>query len=477
MRHSLTLLAFAASVAITPGLARADGVDLATKVTAPAPQAVASQTDLTTQVSGLQTHIQLGMQTGAAPAGALSSSSAGWWDSGSANVSAVWSPTTLARVEVAAQNSVKLQVDPADPAFIDGGEHYVQTRQSAARAAVTLTPAAPLDVKLGAAATDNQVHDTALTGPGVVASDVLQTQAQQMFGQVRFKPLAAVAFDGGGKLESTGVYWAGARAGSFALLDPSVGATVKPWTGASWRFSLDRAATPLSPDQFVGYAAVGAVGAVPATAMLLQPNREWRYQAVLQQKAGAVDLTASVTEARLETYAYVAPWGSNAGRVDVGSGDRSEVQAGLAAPISLFGLAPLTFKASGVWRASEVQDPLSGVIGRLSGEHPYDASLSLSQALGQTGMRWGMTAQAVGAARSYLATQVTTVSATAGLGGFLEYRPGPIALHLQLDNLLGGDRDQRDVYYAGPRDLNVIDHSDALRTTDRAIRLSLVTAL
>ena len=48
-----------------------------------------------------------------------------------------------------------------------------------------------------------------------------------------------------------------------------------------------------------------------------------------------------------------------------------------------------------------------------------------------------------------------------------------MTLQLKLDNLIGGDRAQQDVYYAGPRDLNVIDRTDALRTTDRTVRLSL----
>jgi len=480
MRFSFAVLAFASCCALAPALARAadsvdllqaNGVDLSVKTTTPGAQTVASQTDLTTQISALQTHIELGLQTGQTPVTAgVVTPVGGWWNTGTASLSATWTPTTLAKVEVGAQNSLRFEADPGDPLFADAGERTLQSRQTAAHGSITLTPASPLNLTVGAGASE-AVQDSQAAGAASV--DRLETQAQQLFTQLEWKPASLIALDAGGKVESTGVYWAGARAGSFAALDPSIGATLKPWTGAAWRFTLARAATPLSTDQFIGYASA----VTPTELVNLQPNREWRYEAALEQKAGAIDLTASFTQARLATYAYLAPYGSTAGRVDMGVGDRSEVQAGLAAPLPVFGLAPFTLAASGAWRESQAQDPLTGQTGRLSGESPYDASLSLSQAVGVLGMRWGMTAHATGPARSYLTSQVTTLSATAGLGGFLEYRPGPVTLQLQLDNLVGGDRAQQDVYYAGPRDLSVIDRTDALHTTDRTIRLSISRAL
>jgi hypothetical protein len=496
MRHSLIPLPLLLCVALAPAVAAADpldlhgeGMDLVMKVTTDAPTTapnalvapspvVSSQADLTTQVSTLQTRIQVGLQTGSAAAAV--STGSGWWNSGSVNLGATWAPLSLAKIEVSAQNSLRLQFDPADAAFIDAAQSYSQTRQTGATAAATFTPLAPLNLKVGATTSSTQTQSvTSGAGTGAAATDLLQTESRQMFTQVQLKLLSAVSLDGGGKLESTGVYWSGARAGSYAALDPSIGATVKPWDGASWRFSLERAAAPLDPNQFVGYAPVGAAPTTgtPAELAALQPNREWRYKAALEQKAGDIDLTASILAAHLQTYAYVAPYGLAPGRIDSGSGDRSEVQAGLAAPLPLFGLSPFTIKASAAWRASQAEDPVSGVVGRLSGESPYDASLTLSQALWGTAMRWGMTAQATGPARTYLTTQTTQLSATAGVGGFLEYNPGPMTLQLQLANLLGGERDQHDIYYIGPRDLSAVDRMDDLRTVDRTIRISLIRPL
>ncbi len=495
MRKALCFLPLLAAAGLAPALAWAqsapvqgDGVDVALQVSAtqptilddgvsasiftPAP-VVSSQAHLQTQSGPLAAHVQLGLQTGAT-SGPYAS---GWWNSGAADVGAAFSPNSAAKLQVGATNTLRLQFDPGDPVMGAGMQRFSQSRQTGATAAATVSPTQTLSLKVGAAASG--AASQSVTGAGAASTNLLQTQDRRMFAAAAWKPLDLVGLDGGAKLESTGVYWSGARAGAIAELDPNLGAAVTPWTGASWRLSLERATAPLDVNQFVGYAPVGTAPAAGGHgAMTLPPNSEWRYRAAIEQRAGAVDLTASILRANLRTYAYVAPWGPDAGHVDSGAGQRSEIDAGLAAPLPLLpGLAPLTLKASGAWRQSTAADPLTGVMGRLSGEHPYDASLSLTQALPAVGMRWGMIAQASGPTRTYLGSQVASVSASAGLGGFVEYQPGGMALQLQVDNLLGGDRDQRDTYYAGPRDLNVIDHSDVVRITDHMVRIALIRPL
>ena len=235
--------------------------------------------------------------------------------------------------------------------------------------------------------------------------------------------------------------------------------------------AVSRATAPLSIDQFIGFGQ-GAVALETA-----QPNREWRYSAALTQKAGPLDLKASVVQARVETYAYLGAATSAAvTRVGLGSGDRSEVSAGMAAPLPLPGFEPFKLEAEATFRASAVQDPLTGTIGRMSGERPYDASLSLSQAVGKD-MRWGVTARAAGPQVNLGPTQTASLSSTAGLGGFLQYNAHPVTLRLSLDNLLGGERAEHDVYYMGARDLSEIDHAGDSRIVDRAIHVSLIRPL
>jgi len=189
----------------------------------------------------------------------------------------------------------------------------------------------------------------------------------------------------------------------------------------------------------------------------------------------------------VQSFAYLGPAGAlgqarvgqgsvGQGSVGRGEGGRSELSGGMAAPLPVWGLEPFKLEAQATWRASSVQDPLTGALGRMSGERPYDARLSLSQAVGPR-MLWGVTAEAAGPQTNLGPTQVATLSSTAGLGGFLQYKARPVTVRLSLDNVLGGERSERDVFYAGGRDLNQIDHASEARTVDRGIHLSLIRPL
>jgi hypothetical protein len=329
-----------------------------------------------------------------------------------------------------------------------------------------------LDVKVGAKLSSELEQTAAIAGSGTETRDQVQTEQREMSAGLAWKPLSAISLEAGGKVQATSLLWAAGRAAAYADLDPDAKLSVAPWSGGSLQLTLERATSPLSQGQFLGYGQGGPDIAFSE----VQPSREWRYGASVAQKAGPVNLSASLVQARVQTFAYLAPSGALGARVGMGEGDRREVQTRLSAPLPLFGLQPFTLEARATWRDSAVQDPLTGVLGRLSGEQPYDASLSLSHALGASG-RWGVTARASGPQVNLGPTQVANLSPTAGLGGFVQYQTRPVTLRLSLDNLVGGERSERDVVYDGLRDLNVVDHTTALRTVDRGFHISLIRPL
>ena len=472
-------LGFAAAIATTgPVLAQdlaGDGVNLAMRLSASAPDQalasapdVSSQADLTGQLPGLETKVELGMKVGQAAPG-VGAPDPGWWNSTAAGVNAAWTPFSAAKFEFGAQNATRVQYSASDPVFSDGTQHYAESRQSGLSAGATLTPLPPVDVTVNARLSSNVQQDAWIGGTGGQTSDLTQSDIRQLSARLAFTPLSMIKLEAGGQLQSMALSWSGGRAATYAALDPSAGLSATPWAGGSLRLSLDRATAPLSIDQFIGF----GQGAVALEAV--QPNREWRYSAALTQKAGPLDLKASVLQARVETFAYLsAP--ATAARMGSGMGDRSEVSAGMAAPVPVPGLQPFKLEAEATFRASAVQDPLTGMIGRMSGERPYDASLSLSQAVGKD-LRWGVSAKASGPQTNLGPTETASLSSTAGLGGFLQYSARPVTVRLSLDNLLGGERAEHDVYYAGARDLSEIDHAGDTRIVDRAIHISLIRPL
>ena len=452
------------------------GVALNMSLSAAQPDApqVGGQAKLTGQLDQLQTHVELGTQTGQpAPAqgsGAVADSSS-WWNTTSAGVGATWTPFSAAKVELGAQNATRVDFTASDPVFGDAGQHYAQHRTSGVSAAATLTPVAPLDLKVGANVS-TELEQTADLAGSVETHDQVQTEQRQMSAGLAWKPLSAVRLEAGGRVQTTSLLWGSSRAAAYADLDPDAKLSLTPWSGGSLEFSLDRTTAPLTQGQFLGYGQGGPEFSFP----MVQPSREWRYGAAVTQKAGPVDLSASLIQARVQTYAYLAPAGTMGARVGMGEGDRRELQTRLAAPLSLFGLQPFTLEARATLRDSTVQDPMTGALGRLSGEQPYDASLSLSHAIGAS-LRWGVTAKASGPQTNLGPSEIANLSSTAGFGGFLQYQTRPVTLRLSLDNLLGGERSERDVIYDGLRDLNVIDHTTALRTVDRGFHLSLIRPL
>jgi hypothetical protein len=433
---------------------------------------VGGQAKLVGQLDQLQTRLELGTQTGQPAPGASTADSSGWWNSTSAGVGATWTPFNSAKVELGAQNATRVEFTASDPVFGDAGQHYAQHSTSGVTAAATLTPIAPLDLKLGANLSTELEQTAAIAGSGAETRDQVQTVQRQMSAGLAWKPLSAISLEAGGRVQATSLLWAAGHAAAFADLDPDAKLSVTPWSGGSFDLTLDRTTSPLSQEQFLGY----GLGGPEAVFSEIQPSREWRYGAAVTQKAGPLDLSASLIQARVQTFAYLAPAGALAARVGMGEGDRREVQTRLAAPLPLFGWTPFDLEAQATWRDSAVQDPLTGVLGRMSGERPYDASFSMSHAIGAD-LRWGVTAKAAGPQVNLGPTEVANLSSTAGFGGFVQYQARPVTVRLSLDNLLGGDRSERDVIYGGLRDMGVVDHTTALRTVDRGFHLSLIRPL
>jgi hypothetical protein len=481
---SLRTAAVAAALVAWPVMGWADGlqlqgegVDLAvrTTVTNPGAPAVGSQINLTTQIENLHAQAQVGFDAGQKvvdeswlwiPSAPLE---AGRWDSRQLSLGATWTPSPQAKVELSANSQARTERDRADPIWTAWSAQSLRSRQSVARVALTLTPWAPLNLQVGGQSTDGAVDAATVSSASAPTSDLLRTQGQQVFTAVTWRPLPKLSLEGGGKAETLDVSWegAGARTGSYAYVEPRLAGTLTPWAGASWRLGVERAVAPLNTAQYLAYAQAAELASGP----MFGPDQEWRYEASLQQRlAGDIDLSARIMRARLQNVTDLGPVGALQAPIDIGRGERSQIEANVAAPLHMFGWPALTLKAKAAWRDSQVIDPFSGQPRRISGETPYDAEVTLAGVAGPA-MRWGVTARSGGSAMIYQMSQVTSYSPVGGVGGFLEYNPGPISVRLNLDNLLGGERTTRDIYYSGARDRGVVDRVDESRTSDRAIRL------
>jgi hypothetical protein len=209
-----------------------------------------------------------------------------------------------------------------------------------------------------------------------------------------------------------------------------------------------------------------------------QPDHEWRYVAGLKQTlAGAVTLSASLTQSNLQSVTDLGPVGAGQAPVGIGAAERRRVDVALAAPLSLPGVPQAQFSAKADWLDSQVTDPFTGQRRPISGDAAYRAELSLGGALRAAPLTWALKAQFTGPQAIYQMSQVDLISPAAGLGGTIGYRAGPVTVGLQLDNIVGGGRTDTSLTYTGSRAFDLLDGQRQTRDDGRAVRFTLTRAL
>jgi hypothetical protein len=192
---------------------------------------------------------------------------------------------------------------------------------------------------------------------------------------------------------------------------------------------------------------------------------------------GAVVVSASLTQADLKSVTDLGLVGAGQAPVDIGAGQRRRVDLSLTTPVVLPGLPPAKFSATADWQSSQVTDPFTAVRRPISGDAPYQAALNLTGNLAHTPLSWGVKAQVTGPSAVYQMSQVDLISPTAGVGGAINYKTGPIIVALQLDNIVGGGRTDTSLIYAGSRAFDLQDGLRETRQDGRAVRISFSRAL
>jgi hypothetical protein len=275
-------------------------------------------------------------------------------------------------------------------------------------------------------------------------------------------------------VESLGVASLGAGGASYAYVTPHISSVLKPWADAEWTVSVERSVSQPAAAQ---YASFIAAPDRPAD-VSFQPDHGWAYTAALKQTLpGAVVVSANLTQSQLQSVTDLGPVGTTQAPVSIGAGQRRQVDFALSAPVPTPWSGPLKLSASAGWLQSQVTDPFTGARRPISGDAPYKAELNLAGGLGKLPLNWALKAQVTGPQAIYQMSQVDLISQTAGLGGTLAYKAGPLTVGLQLDNIVGGARSDTSLTYAGSRVFDIQDGSHETHDDSRAVRLSFSRAL
>ena len=441
---------------------------------------VGGQADLTGRLNtALQAAIHLQIQASDTQAQAwtgplspaVSASPANASNSGKLGFNAAWTPSSATKLEVDMTDEFHRSLQWAAPYLTPGEDQDALSRQQSARAALSLQPLRPLTLQLGGE-TSRDIEQTSVVSPGSAAFTWSETGAQRAFSTVKWTLIPGLSLEGGGAAEIFNVGWRGADAGlqNYAYLTPKAAANLAAWPGGQLQISVERVVSPVNATQFGSFIDTAER---PLDAAAFQPDHEWRYTGKLDQKLAGVDLSASYIHALLQSVTDFGPAGAGQAPMSIGGGQRDQLDLGLNAPLEAVGLASATLTGKASWRASRVIDPFTQTPRRLSGETPYQAEINLAQSLPAAHLRLGVKAQVSGAQTTYQMSQLSTLSPTGGLGGFLDYSAAGVAIHLQLDNLVGGGRTDRETYFIGSRSLDDVDRAIDTRQDSRAVAISL----
>jgi hypothetical protein len=363
-------------------------------------------------------------------------------------------------------------------------DHQISVDDHSANVGLSLSPLSAVDLNLTGSADEKTVLDVA-SGQSLISQPHSQfaTTSQSAGAGLKWRLASWFNLEAKGKMEAGDASWRGAPAGaavtgadlSYAYFEPAlIGALKTPGQG-DLSLTFERAVSPLDEGAFSTFAAVED----RASDARLGPNREWRYRLNYSQKlAGQVQLSAALTQARIESATELGPVGPDLqAPISVTGGERQEANVSLSTPLSFLGLPSFTLNGAGDWKSSQVRDPFTGELRRASGESPQMATLGLTQFLAGGGASWGLVGHFGGDRSLWQMNQVTNVSVADSLSGFVEYRPGSFALRLQVDGLYGGERNATDLYYEGARTSGFVDRVDHHLDDGQAVRLILSKAL
>ncbi|MGI4880393.1 MAG: hypothetical protein ACRYG4_23245 [Janthinobacterium lividum] len=335
----------------------------------------------------------------------------------------------------------------------------------------TMKPWRTIDLQVGAESTRTTIE----AGTGASTSLQQSTGNRSLFSTLRWRATPTLALEVGTRLgrdELTGIA-NGLVTGVQTSVQPHVSATFQSPDGAKWSFAAQRIVAPPSLSAFAAEATASD------RAFALRPEGAWQFQGGVERRLStALTFTTGVTvddQDGSSESALIA--GNGPVLANVGAGLRKQVDLGLAADLKGLGLAGATLTGKGTWRASSVDDPLTGENRRASGERPYEGTVVFAQALPVANAKWGLDAYVAGPADLYSLTDATHVAAAAGLGGFVDYNAGRVRLRLRIDNLVGGDRVSRTDVYDGLRGMSGVARYDQSIDDGRAVSISLSSRL
>lgn len=281
----------------------------------------------------------------------------------------------------------------------------------------------------------------------------------EVFGTSTWRPNPRWALELGFRAETSTITQSGdaEEERSFFYPKPRALLTWSPNEQNQFRFRVEREVGQLDFGDFVSSAAF-STGVVTSGNSALEPDKTWVFEAAWERRFWE-DGTLVVTVAHGEitdasdrvpiftpTDVFDAPG-------NIGDGVGQELSVDLTLPLGRLGVPGGRLRTQLEWSRSEVTDPTTGEVRRVSGQQPLDGEVNFTQDLPRWNLQWGGNAF-LGFQETYFRFDtVETVELETWYNLFAEWRARPnLSVRLELQNLAGRNFIRTRDVYAGPRD-------------------------
>jgi hypothetical protein len=347
------------------------------------------------------------------------------------------------------------------------------TTTDSATATATAQPLPDVGVTMGVSQSrEVSAQDNVPTG-GAAQNSTVSTDDRKAFASADWSPLPYLQMNAGVTSQAMSVSARSATSAGdeYRYTQPQLSATASLWDGAKVKVSGEDVVSSVNPYDVAALAQAAGTN----SDLRVIPNREWRNQATVSQNFdNGGTLSATVTQARIEstTELGLTPDGA-AAPMSIAGGTRRQLDANLSMPLSGVGLYDTTISSQATLRQSQVRDPVTGQMRRVSGEIPRQASVKVTHKDDDRHLEWGVKGSLGTAQNFYQPAQMTALRTGSGVGAFVTYKPGKYTVSLNADGLIGGARSQVDTFYSGTRDGNV---TAVNRTGDNSPMVSVSVA-
>lgn len=362
---------------------------------------------------------------------------------------------------------------------VDEGSHG---GESVARLVVRWKPSARFTLESGGEAAFNVLHshsqlEVGGTNVSLPAADVRVTERRgEAFAAASWQPITSWLLEAGVRFETSHLEQRGDSmlVKSFTFPKPRLALTWISGPQTQWRLRVERSVSQLDFGDFVSSTSLTS-STITAGNADLEPERTWQASLEWERRFlgdGALVLTArhEWKSHTLDRVGVVGPGFAFDAPGNVGSAEKSKIEAALTLPLSRIGVAGGLLKAQLGYRWTSVIDPTTGMQRPISGEEPVEGELHFTQDRPAAGFRWGLDYILAEAETEFRFDEIRRERVAGRLSVFAEWRfSDRWTARLFAENLTGRLVERRRIIYAGARSSEPLRHVEKRSLSTRPL--------